>query len=361
MEARLIWLGCQYRITFIKTINMPKIPKSLSYMTLSEKLSIANNIYVAYPRFKEILSAIEDCHNFSNLKDEPECLFLKGETGAGKTTIFKSYAQKYPRVETDSGTIVKLLSVTIPSPATVKSVVSKLLWELGDPAYEKGTISNQTIRLIGLMKDCGVSLVFLDEFQHFIDRDSAKVLRTVSDWLKNLILDTKVPMVLIGLPEAEAVFKFNPQLSRRFANRYNLSPFSWTEDCGKEFRTFLHAIESQLPLELESNLASEEMAFRFYYASDGIIAYVMKLVRYGTYLTLTEGLNKLDYPVLARAFEKYVRADKPYKKNPFLNDDCLVNLENKISLNESLVNIGSTNQRIKTKKRNQKASDVLHK
>ncbi|MHC5772160.1 MAG: TniB family NTP-binding protein, partial [Nostoc sp.] len=71
---------------------MPKIPKSLSNMTLSEKLSIANNIYVAYPRFKEILSAIEDCHNFSNLKDEPECLFLKGETGAGKTTIFKSYA-----------------------------------------------------------------------------------------------------------------------------------------------------------------------------------------------------------------------------------------------------------------------------
>lgn len=106
------------------------------------------------------------------------------------------------------------------------------------------------------MKDCGVSLVFLDEFQHFIDRDSAKVLKTVSDWLKDLILDTKVPMVLIGLPEAETVFQFNPQLSRRFANRHNLSPFEWSADAGKEFRTFLHAVESQLPLLEPSDLAS---------------------------------------------------------------------------------------------------------
>ncbi|MGQ4648873.1 TniB family NTP-binding protein [Lyngbya aestuarii] len=250
-------------------------------MTFKERLYIVNNIYVVYPRFKEILSAIDDCRHFSDLKDEPECLFLKGATGAGKTTLIKSYEKDYPRKETPEGTVVPILSVTIPSPATVKSVVSKLLWELGDPAYERGAISNQTIRLIGLMKDCGVSLVFLDEFQHFIDRDSAKVLKTVSDWLKDLILDTKVPMVLIGLPEAETVFQFNPQLSRRFANRHNLSPFEWSVDAGKEFRTFLHAVESQLPLLKPSDLASEEMALRFYYASDGIVAYVMKLVRYG--------------------------------------------------------------------------------
>lgn len=220
--------------------------KPLKEMTLLERLYITNNVYVLYPRLKEISAAISDCHHLSNLKDEPECLFLKGETGAGKTTILKSYAQNYPKSETSDGTIVPILEVTIPSPATVKSVVTKLLWELGDPAYDKGTISNQTIRLIGLIKDCRVSMVFLDEFQHFIDRDSAKVLKTVSDWLKNLILDTKVPVILIGLPEAEIVFQFNSQLSRRFANRHNLSPFSW-EDSGREFRTFLHAVEHSYP------------------------------------------------------------------------------------------------------------------
>jgi hypothetical protein len=149
------------------------------------------------------------------------------------------------------------------------------------------------------MKDCGVELIFLDEFQHFIDRDSAKVLKTVSDWLKNLILDAKVPIILIGLPESNAVFNFNSQLSRRFTNRYTLSPFEWKADSGKEFRTFIHAVESQLPLSDESCLASEEMSLRFYYASDGVVAYVMKLIRYGTYLALSQGLEKLDLNVLA--------------------------------------------------------------
>jgi energy-coupling factor transporter ATP-binding protein EcfA2 len=335
--------------------------KPFNEMTLSERLYIANNIYISYPRFKEILSAINDCHHFSDLKDEPECLFLKGETGAGKTTIFKSYATDYPRRETESGSVVPLLSVTIPSPATVKSLVSKLLWELGDPAYDKGTTSNQTIRLIGLMKDCGVSLVFLDEFQHFIDRDSAKVLKTVSDWLKDLILDTKVPMVLIGLPEAETVFKFNSQLSRRFANRHNLSPFSWSDDSGIEFRTFLHAVESQLPLMDSSNLAESEMALRFYYASDGIVGYLMKLIRYGTHLALKQSQEKLDFPVLARAFEKHVLADKPHKKNPFITDDFRLDVEDNSSIREHFTVVGATNQRIRPKKKNNSASDVLHK
>ena len=211
------------------------------------------------------------------------------------------------------------------------------------------------------MKDCGVSLVFLDEFQHFIDRDSAKVLKTVSDWLKDLILDTKVPMILIGLPEAETVLQLNSQLSRRFANRHNLSPFSWADDSGIEFRTFLHAVESQLPLMEPSNLSESEMALRFYYASDGIIGYLMKLIRYGTHLALKQGQEKLEFSVLARAFEQYVKADKPYKNNPFITDNFLQELQNNSFKKEDSTTVGATSQRMRPKKKNKSASDVLHK
>ena len=201
----------------------------------------------------------------------------------------------------------------------------------------------------------------LDEFQHFIDRDSARVLKTISDWLKNLILDTKVPMVLIGLPEAEAVFHVNCQLSRRFANRHNLNPFDWDKDSGQEFRTFLHAVESQLPLIEESNLATSEMAFRFYYASNGIVAYVMKLIRYGTYLALKQGQEKLDSSVLAIAYEKYVRADKPEKTNPFITNDIFQLVSSSQEVGELGIKVGATSKRLKPKKKTQRASDVLHK
>lgn len=326
--------------------------------TLAQKLQIINNIYVIYPRFQEILMRVDYCHHFSCGKDEPECMFLSGQTGVGKTTIYKTYANKYPRQVTKGGTIVPILAVTIPAPATVKTVVTKMLWQLGDPAYDKGSVGNQTIRLIRLLQDCGVELIILDEFQHFIDRDSERVLKTVSDWLKTLILDTNLPIILIGLPESEQVLKLksHSQLSRRFANRYYLRPFVWQEDSGSEFRTFLHLLESNLPLVEASNLASEDTAIRLYYASDGIIAYVMKLIRYGTYLALNQEQPQLNLNLLAEAFDQYVRADKPGKINPFLGDK-FENLE-LVSPQQNL-EVGATSGRIKSKSKSLKSAQVL--
>jgi hypothetical protein len=326
--------------------------------TLAQKLQIINNIYVIYPRFQEILMRVDYCHHFSCGKDEPECMFLSGQTGVGKTTIYKTYANKYPRQVTRIGTIVPILTVTIPAPATVKTVVTKMLWQLGDPAYDKGSVGNQTIRLIGLLQDCEVELIILDEFQHFIDRDSERVLKTVSDWLKTLILDTNLPIILIGLPESEQVLKLksHSQLSRRFANRYYLRPFGWTEDSGSEFRTFLHLLESNLPLVEASSLASEDTAIRLYYASDGIIAYVMKLIRYGTYLALNQEQPQLNLYLLAEAFDQYVSADKPEKINPFLRDK-FESLE-LVSPQQNL-EVGATSGRIKSKSQPLKSSQVL--
>ncbi|MEH2124254.1 MAG: TniB family NTP-binding protein [Nostoc sp.] len=331
---------------------------SLLKMTLPEKFQIINNIYVLYPRLQEILEAIEYCHHFSSGKAEPECMFLSGNTGVGKTTIYKAYANKYPKLVTRSGTFVPILAVTIPSPATVKTVVTKLLWKLGDPAYDKGTIGNQTIRLIGLLKDCQVELIILDEFQHFIDRDSERVLKTVSDWLKTLILDTNLPIILIGLPEAEEVLKLksHSQLSRRFANRHYLSSFEWQADGGAEFRTFLHLLESKLPLAQASNLSEVYTARRLYYASDGVVAHIMKLVRYGAYLALNQNQEKLDLNILATAFEKSVRADKPDKNNPFITDKFEIETVHSPTID---LEVGATNKRLKSKSKLLKATQIL--
>ncbi len=337
---------------------MQSTQQSLQKMPLKQRLNMVNNLYISYPRFKDILSAIEYCHHFSYCKDEPECMFLAGQSGVGKTTIYKTYANLYPRQINPEGTTVPILAVTIPAPATVKTVVSKMLWELGDPAYDKGSIGNQTIRLIGLLSDCAVELIILDEFQHFIDRDSDKVLRTVSDWLKTLILETNLPIILIGLPESEQVLKLESQsqLSRRFANRCYLHPFSWQEDEGKEFRTFLNLLSSKIPLVETFNLSDEYTARRIYYASDGIVAYVMKLIRYGTYLALQQNQEKLDLSLLSVAFEKYVQADKPGKVNPFIIDDFEIDSVNKQTVE---LEIGATNKRLKPKSKNISASNIF--
>lgn len=68
-----------------------------------------------------------------------------------------------------------------------------MLDALGDGAAERGTAVNQTLRVIKMVNDCGVEIIILDEFQHFIDSDSKIILDSVSNWLKDLINETKKP------------------------------------------------------------------------------------------------------------------------------------------------------------------------
>lgn len=289
--------------------------------TKRERISIANQVYASYPLFDQILEDIDRCHDSPNIKgaDDPDCLLLTGDTGAGKTTIYKTYAQNYPAQETEEGSVVPIVYATIPAPATVKGLVEALLKELGDPLHNKGTTAKQTGRLYDLLNDCLVELIFLDEFYHFIDRESDKVLKNICDWLKNLILNTKIPVILFGLPDSENIMEIdNFQLSRRFNYRHSLIPFP-NNDSGIElFRQFLSGIESQLPLAKKSNLAEKLMSERIYYATDGTIAHVMTLIRMGATYAIEQDIEQIDLNVLGFIFDKHLRHEKRFKKtDPF--------------------------------------------
>ena len=48
-------------------------------------------------------------------------------TGAGKTTIYKTYAQNYPSQETEEGSVVPIIYATIPAAATVKGLIGHVM------------------------------------------------------------------------------------------------------------------------------------------------------------------------------------------------------------------------------------------
>lgn len=338
----------------------------LKLMSFEEKMDYVSNLIVDYPRFSEVIEKIEYCHKTSKFSSEPENLFIGGPTGAGKTTVCNKYIKRYPRIVEGEITKVPVLKVTIPSPATEKGLVTKMLYEIGDPLAETGSRSMQTIRIERFIEKCGVELIILDEFQHFIDRDSEKVLRTVADWLKVLIEDTGVPQVLLGLNEgsyanhAEIIFDANPQLSRRFAHRHNLEPFrfSRTEEI-IEFRKFLHIIDKSLPLECVSELADVDMATRFYYASDGVVAYIMKLIKSGTSIALKKNEEHLTLDILTKAFDSNVHSDKSWKINPF---SCSLKEVDKalqaIEEDKKIASMG-VSRRLRNVKKEPKAGEIL--
>jgi hypothetical protein len=291
-----------------------------SKMSVNKRLGLAEKIYIGYPRLDEMLKKIEHCHQHSKLAAEPECLLITGETGAGKTTLYKRYERRYPRYEDEGGVMIPVLSTTIPVPATVKSLATRLLIAMGDPMAEMGTVVAKSIRLQRLIEECNVELIIIDEFQHFIDRDSSKVLQTVSDWLKDLLNGTRKPIVLIGMPNSVEVLHSNRQLNRRFAVRDSLESFGWaTSQEKKDFRKFLNALDDMIPLMERSNLADPNIAYPIYCATEGNVANVMTLIRRAVAVALESLMEKLTLEVLAQAYEQRLAAKHLATQNPFLD------------------------------------------
>lgn len=289
-------------------------------MLIEDRMQLIKSLYIHFPRNEAALRAIHACHTHAKRSNESEGILIKGETGTGKTTLVQLYMKDYPRRHTPEKTIVPVLYTRVPVPATCKSLVSRLLAAIGDPAAEKGTQISQTLRLKRFLEVCCVELFILDEFQHFQDRDSHKVLRTVSDWLKLLMDETGVPIVLVGLPYSHTILDApgNEQLQRRFGGRIELEAFRYsTSKERQDFRRFLNVIDDKLPLAEKSDLADPSTALCIFEATNGVIGNVMKLIRHATRFALESNQEKLTMDILGLAYEQRLAANNPGKPNPF--------------------------------------------
>jgi hypothetical protein len=101
----------------------------------------------------------------------------------------------------------------------------------------------------------------LDEFHHLFDTDRLKVMTKASQWLKVLIVNTGIPVVVCGMPEAEHVLRAE-HTERRFKERLALKCFTWQTPTGRrEFCGMLKKLDDSLPLVQPSKLAEQPNPF----------------------------------------------------------------------------------------------------
>jgi len=281
----------------------------------------SNRALIRYPQFNQLENLIRIAQEMSKAANEPQCIALEGQTGAGKTTLVQDYARSIPRTETPSGSEVSVFYVETPSPVTIKAMASGMLARLGDPLAYKGVTSALSDRLAHFLVQCKVQLVILDDFHHLIDTDRDRVLLTVSDWLKVLIKESQVPFLVVGLEgKVERILQANAQLSRLFAYRETLNPFAWDESnetTKQDFASFIRMVEQSIDVRLEDGLDRAELLFRLYYATDGVVANVMNLLRHAAYMASAKGQKTLDLTLLAEAFEIRLAKHLRSKVNPF--------------------------------------------
>lgn len=269
-------------------------------------LNDLSNVVVRHQSFNHHLEVLnQQFHLRQQGYKQSQGIALLGESGLGKTTLLNTFMKAHPILQTDEGTYSDIIFVTVPPNPTGTSLCSAILEGLRDPfSHNRDTESKKRSRVIRLIKDCNVSVIILDEIQHFSNRWGQHMRHDATDSFKVIMDETKIMMVLSGLQYGSALFKENEQFSRRFTHNLNFERFKWNDAHARsQFRGFLTAIQKDMPHFPTVELSAPETAFRFYVASGGLASLVKSIIEKAAMNAYSQGKQEISLEDYAVAFE----------------------------------------------------------
>lgn len=266
---------------------------------------LVDRTLIPHTSFNHALASIDQCLRVMQKCADPVCLAIVGESRTGKSRALEQFERLHHPRRTKAGRKVPFLRVKVPSKPTVKGLVTLLLYALGDPASGSGTEISKTLRLLTLLKHAKTVILALDEFQHFYDKATHSVQHLVADWLKVLVDEAHIGLIVTGLPTCMAVIEQNEQLAGRFMAPIHLPRFDWEiEDHRADFGGILAAMGESLSAFEWPRLDATEIVFRFYCATGGLIGYLTKLLKQATWDALDAGERTIGLPELSAAYRK---------------------------------------------------------
>jgi len=275
---------------------------------MNDLRNIVDTTLVPHAAFEEASRRLDQCFHYAHGANEPICIAVIGESRTGKSRAIEDCYSRNMSARSADGLEVPILRVKTPSKPTVKSLAELMLRAMSDPLFDKGTENAKTTRLHTLMRNCQTKMVMIDEFQHFVDKGSHKVMHHVADWLKVLVDDAQVALVVAGLPSCQAVLEQNEQLSGRFMSPVRMPRFDWSNDPHREqFLDILGAFHESIGCHFDMPaLDGPDLSFRCFCATGGLMGYLTKLLRQAVWDAIDRGSKTIDLAALAHAQQQAV-------------------------------------------------------
>ncbi|WP_420429542.1 TniB family NTP-binding protein [Kordiimonas sp.] len=285
-------------------------------------LGALDHQYQVYDQIDRLARELRLFHCSMKRAKSGKMMLVQGPTGLGKTSLMEFFVRRNGGSVLGGGTI---LVVYVPPNSTVKNLATAVLEALGDPRAEKGRTSELTTRAVGLIKDLKVSAVVFDELNHFIDRETEKVLEKCVDWFKALIDKIHLSIFVFGLPKMTQVISSSEQLHRRTQRIVTVQPFGFTsQDEIEAFQCLLLFLSDAMPFANASMLATKAMAAQVHRATLGRVGFVSRLLIAAGLEALSQRREEIVAKDLWCAFNQLCSQEKDLEGvgNPFSDQWC---------------------------------------
>lgn len=285
---------------------------------------------VSHNYYKGAVDSILNCIDTTASRREPASTLLTGPAGVGKTTVCKYVVQKIGAgslVETEWGTVqtVPAFYCGVPAGVTLKSLSMSMLIELGCTQLS-GDGTTLLYRLMTLLHTCQTQVIMLDEFHHLLARGAEKTKVQVCDWIKTLMNETLIPVILVGMPECEAIIDDHPQLARRYPFRAHLQPLAYSfndarSDYIKTLKSFSFRLKELGHFESGVHLTDQHVANSIYVATSGNMNSIRQLLHEAFKMALARDNGEFSLDDLTNSFGSQKLEGSLIKHgNPFLLD-----------------------------------------
>lgn len=293
-----------------------------------ERLIKFSQFIVPHISYTHAIETIERAISATATTNEPMSAMLTGLSGTGKTAVCRYLLKKMPpresRQEDDGITqVVPAFYCGVPAEVTIKGLAAEMLNKLGSDDIRGDRVALER-RLFHLLATCKTEVIFLDEFHHLLVRGAEKARATVCEWVKTLMNETGVPVILVGMPNCEAIVDEHPQLARRYPYRAHMISIRYSSGDQSEFlkilKAFGKAMNTYAGIENVVPLTDLYMASAIYVATGGNMNSIRQLLYEVVHKSLERGGEMVVREDFVDAFSSIRLENCLLKKriNPFL-------------------------------------------
>jgi len=284
-------------------------------MTTQARIYVAcrelSDCVVLHPRFKEALNGIQQLVTQADLSGLPFGATVIGDSGSGKTTLMAAIQRHIPAQDL-LGERPSALSISAQSCPTIGDLLGKLIRLLGFPAAIRGNrISDQSLNLIAALKERAIRVLFIQDFQHLYRGERDRSAGGITDWLKQLVEEAGVVIVLFGTPELGDLGQLNAQLHSRSPARYRLSRFERND----EWIAFLQGM-AQRCRSIDWAPIHERYERELHIVSTGLLRPLKQVLSAAATILIRDGGAELNPAVFAAAHQMVFGTDSSVP-NPF--------------------------------------------